>query len=85
MSNVQRHIKDMSSVLSSVLNFSGQVGIFPTKAEIIIGLMSHEQHCWQDVDDYIENFNPHHARNKSPSAIICSDESISCWYVQGGH
>ncbi len=44
-----------------------------------------EQHRWHLVDDLVANFNDHRANFFSLSDPICVDESLSCWYGQGGH
>ena len=44
-----------------------------------------EQHRWKLVDDFVAHFNNHRANFFSPSDTICVDESMSCWYGQGGH
>ena len=36
-----------------------------------------EQYCWRFVDDFIHNFNEHHAQEFSPSDEICINESMS--------
>jgi hypothetical protein len=43
-------------------------------------------HCysWLLIDELVSNFNEHHDKNFIPSKLICVDESISCWYGQGG-
>ena len=46
--------------------------------------MSHKRHCWQLVDDFVQNFNNHRSNNFKPGTKICVDESISRWYGQGG-
>ena len=46
--------------------------------------MSSEQHRWRLIDDFVEFFNEHRAQFFSPSTYICSDESLSRWYGQGG-
>ena len=45
----------------------------------------HEAHCWKLVEDSVTHFNEYCTQLFSPSDIICADESISRWYVQGGH
>ena len=37
------------------------------------------------VDGFVDWYNSHQETNFSPSDLICIDESISCWYGQGGH
>jgi hypothetical protein len=37
------------------------------------------------IDNFVKNFNEHRASYFSPSDTICVDESMSCWYGQGGH
>ncbi len=46
---------------------------------------STEQHRWHLVDDLVANFNNQRANFFSLSDMICVDESLSCWYGQGGH
>ena len=46
--------------------------------------MTSEQHRWRLIDDFVDHFNEHRAQFFSPSTYICSDESLSRWYGQGG-
>ena len=46
---------------------------------------SHESHQWKIFDDIITNFNQYCKECFSPYNLICSDDSISRWYGQGGH
>ena len=46
--------------------------------------LSSGQYRWLLVDNFINNFNKHRARNFIPSERICVDKLISCWYGQGG-
>ena len=46
--------------------------------------MSYERYRWMCVDDFVQNFNKHRAKNFEPGQHICVDESISRWYGQGG-
>ena len=46
--------------------------------------MSIHEYRWRLVDDHVDNFNDHRARNFVPIHRICVDESISRWYGQGG-
>ena len=39
---------------------------------------------WKLVDDFIEAFNLHQRENFIPGTFICTDKSISCWYVGSG-
>ena len=39
---------------------------------------------WMLVDDFIQSFNDHRARNFKPSWRVCIDESIVRWYGIGG-
>ena len=47
--------------------------------------MIHEAHRWKIVEDYVTHFNEYRIQLFYPSYIICDNESISRWYVQGGH
>ncbi len=46
--------------------------------------MTSERYQWLLVDNFVDNFNDHRARNFIPSDLICIDESISHWYGQEG-
>ena len=46
---------------------------------------SHKDHRWKLFEDFVTHFNKYHTQLFSPSDLICADESISRWYVQGGH
>jgi hypothetical protein len=37
------------------------------------------------VDGFVSNLSSHRANNFVPSEVICVDESMSRWYVQGGN
>jgi hypothetical protein len=47
-------------------------------------MSSKEAYRWMMVDDFVTNFNDHRAEYFIPSHPICVDESMSCWYGQGG-
>jgi hypothetical protein len=47
--------------------------------------VSSEAYRWMLIDDFVANFNDHRANYFNPSNRICVDESMSCWYGQGGH
>ena len=49
------------------------------------GGSSHEAHRWKLFEDFVTNFNEYCIQPFYPSDLICADESISRWYVQGGH
>ena len=36
------------------------------------------------IDEFIDHFNEHRINTFIPSSTICVDESMSCWYGQGG-
>ena len=57
-------------------------GIQPTNE--VPDHLNHAQHRWLLVDQFVENFNRHRQQYFTPSHLICVDESISCWYGQGG-
>ena len=46
---------------------------------------SHDPHWWKLVEDFVTHFNEDRIQILSPSALICSDESILWWYGQGSH
>ena len=46
---------------------------------------SHEDHQWKLVEYFVTHFNEYHTQILSTLYLICADESISRWYVQGGH
>jgi hypothetical protein len=46
--------------------------------------MSHEEHRWTLVADFVWLFNEHRVEQFVPSDKICVDESISRWYGLGG-
>ena len=46
--------------------------------------MTGEAYRWMLVEDFVKNFNAHHASQFIPSFMICVDESISRWYGHGG-
>ena len=47
--------------------------------------MRHEKYRWLLVDGFLNKINEYRAKYFNPSDTICVDESISRWYVQGGH
>ena len=46
--------------------------------------MTHADHRWMLVDDFVTHFNSHRATNYFPSEKICVDESMVRWYGLGG-
>ena len=42
--------------------------------------MSHDDHRYKLVEDFVTHFNEYYTQLFSPSDIICSDESILRWY-----
>jgi hypothetical protein len=48
-------------------------------------LASSEAFRWKLVVDFVKKINEHWANYFNPSEMICVDESMSCWYGQGGH
>ena len=46
---------------------------------------SHEAQRWKLVEELVTNFNKYQTQFFSPLDLICADEYISWWYVQGGH
>jgi Transposase IS4 len=46
---------------------------------------SSEEYRWMLIEDFVTNFNEHCKNYFSPSKLICVNESMSCWYAQGGH
>ena len=49
------------------------------------GVTSHEAHWWKLIEDFVTNFNEYCTQLFYPLDLICADESISWWYIQGGH
>ena len=47
--------------------------------------MIHDSHLRKLVEDSVNNFNEYFTHIFSPLDLICVDEYISGWYVQGGH
>ena len=45
----------------------------------------HEDHWWKIVEDFLTYFNDYFTQLLYYSDIICSDDTISKWYGQGGH
>ena len=45
----------------------------------------HEAYQWKLVEDFVTHFNEYRTQLFSPSDLICADDSILWWYVQGGH
>jgi Transposase IS4 len=46
--------------------------------------MTHKEHRWLRISDFVDNFNRHRANFFHPASNICVDESMSRWYGQGG-